>query len=69
MEGVDMKCLCGYEYLNRFDGETIGDEAFIDITLSNSIKLQIYKGMGDYEDVQLKACPKCKAVRMTTWLE
>jgi hypothetical protein len=65
-----MKCLCGYEYVSNFDEQANkGDEAFIEIELSNSIQMQIYKGMGDYEKVSLKACPKCKTVKMASWLD
>lgn len=62
-----MKCLCGYEYVKNID-EVKGDESFIDITLTNDIEFQIYKGRGEYEKVYLKACPKCHTVKMTDWL-
>jgi hypothetical protein len=71
---MKVKCVCGYEYkrislgveLNEI-AENVGDEPFIEFTLSNDIKLQARNKMGEYEEVFLLACPKCHTVVFTDY--
>jgi len=62
-----MKCICGYEHENGIgeDGEwndfLKGDEEFINI--ENRFQRYI-KGVNEYREVYLYACPKCGTIKM-----
>lgn len=63
-----MKCICGYEHESGMDDDgeyqknLKGDEEFIRIVGSTFKK---YLEFGEYEEVSLFACPKCKTVQMS----
>lgn len=63
--GMDMKCVCGYIYISRWNSksekETIkGDKPFKKIHGTFLIE---YGHSFSKEEVELYACPKCGTVR------
>jgi rubredoxin len=62
-----MKCLCGYEYKEEFDGnETVaikGDAAFVEIDGHFTTRIEYDYNPSEIVTVSIYACPRCKTLK------